>query len=352
MKSLQSRRKFYSRVFDQAFSPCGRLIAVCDSYGTVSVFSLESVLSASHALESDREVSAENRPLFQLRHFLRAKNEDVSNRVRMYSLVSSDTHLICGDSNGGIHLYRWSDLQEKESGAKPCAQFSGTRGGTPDCPAEVNSMKVAKEGGFMVSGGAGDHHVKLWSLENGSLITSLSGHSDYIHEVALRSDNEILSASEDGTVRFWDIRTGSCSHIVKPGETDCARPNSGSWIGCVAVDDNWMVCGGGTSAGLWHLGSMSLAKVLNSGTADSDTHAAIVVKDKIITGSSKSRIFHWNYRGDLTADVPVSPNTVYSIALNTNNDQFKVLTVAGSSSLVDVMINPGYRAFSLDTFPL
>jgi len=36
------------------------------------------------------------------------------------------------------------------------------------------------------------------------LQTSLRGHMDYIHSVALPSNaQQCLSASEDGTVRFW-----------------------------------------------------------------------------------------------------------------------------------------------------
>jgi len=36
------------------------------------------------------------------------------------------------------------------------------------------------------------------------LQTSLRGHTDYVHSVALRSNaQQCLSASEDGTVRLW-----------------------------------------------------------------------------------------------------------------------------------------------------
>jgi len=50
--------------------------------------------------------------------------------------------------------------------------------------------------------------VKYLIKELQCLQTSLRGHTDYVHSVALRSNaQQCLSASEDGTVRLWGIDT-------------------------------------------------------------------------------------------------------------------------------------------------
>ncbi len=77
--------------------------------------------------------------------------------------------MFSGDSEGTIFFYRWSDLEEKEQSAKPVAGLSGTKGGSADFPAEVNSLKVTKDNQSLISGGAGDNEIKVWSLEDGKL---------------------------------------------------------------------------------------------------------------------------------------------------------------------------------------
>ena len=42
----------------------------------------------------------------------------------------------------------------------------------------------------------------------------LGGHSDYVRSVAFSPDGAVLiSGSNDGTVRYWDIATGACLAI-------------------------------------------------------------------------------------------------------------------------------------------
>ena len=43
-----------------------------------------------------------------------------------------------------------------------------------------------------------------------------------------------------------------------------SRPSFGHHVSALAVDGPFMVCGGGVELGIWHLGSLSLASVLES----------------------------------------------------------------------------------------
>ena len=48
-----------------------------------------------------------------------------------------------------------------------------------------------------------------------SLIRKYEGHSDYVHCLAMKDDDLLLSGSEDGSLRFWDPRSsGSCVAIM------------------------------------------------------------------------------------------------------------------------------------------
>ncbi len=44
-------------------------------------------------------------------------------------------------------------------------------------------------------------------------------HEDSIYQIVLKNNsNELVSASEDGQVKIWDIRTKTCSSSIKPDE--------------------------------------------------------------------------------------------------------------------------------------
>ncbi|KAJ2123913.1 hypothetical protein IW147_002175 [Coemansia sp. RSA 720] len=57
--------------------------------------------------------------------------------------------------------------------------------------------------------GSDDYLVKVWCTRTGYLINTLKGHQDVVTDIALNTENTLLaSASADGTVRVWNVRTG------------------------------------------------------------------------------------------------------------------------------------------------
>lgn len=52
----------------------------------------------------------------------------------------------------------------------------------------------------------------------------------------------MVSASEDGTVKLWDMRDKQVTNVIRPHlEENVARPHLGKWVGDVALSDNWLV---------------------------------------------------------------------------------------------------------------
>ncbi|KAJ2451316.1 hypothetical protein EV183_003688 [Coemansia sp. RSA 2336] len=57
--------------------------------------------------------------------------------------------------------------------------------------------------------GSDDYLVKVWCTRSGFLINTFKGHQDVVTDIALNTENTMLaSASADGTVRVWNIKTG------------------------------------------------------------------------------------------------------------------------------------------------
>ncbi|WP_322111853.1 serine/threonine-protein kinase [Aerosakkonema funiforme] len=86
----------------------------------------------------------------------------------------------------------------------------------------VNAVAIGPDGKIIASGGD-DKTVKLWNLETGELIFSLSGHSHFVKCVAFSPDGSILATgSDDRTIKLWHVSTGKeiatltgHSHAVK-----------------------------------------------------------------------------------------------------------------------------------------
>lgn len=82
----------------------------------------------------------------------------------------------------------------------------------------VSSICALQEGKLAVSAGL-DNSLRVWNVESGDLIRSLSQHTKPVKALALRPGNEglplVASASEDRTIRFWQPTIGRMVRYVR-----------------------------------------------------------------------------------------------------------------------------------------
>ena len=68
-----------------------------------------------------------------------------------------------------------------------------------------------------------DNTIRMWDMDTGELLRTLSGHSQNVNAMAFSPENKIIATgSDDHTVRLWDADTGKLLHILS-GHTHPVR---------------------------------------------------------------------------------------------------------------------------------
>src|SRR5271157_2555933 len=73
---------------------------------------------------------------------------------------------------------------------------------------------LALTGDGRVVSGSDDGTAKVWDLNSGQEERTLSGHGGGVRALALTGDGRVVSGSSDGTVKLWDLNSGSCLATV------------------------------------------------------------------------------------------------------------------------------------------
>lgn len=333
MSNLDVLKQFYTTIYAQCYSSCGKFLAVANNYGNVILFNLTPFLNSDEVFLLQKQHSF---PVYQFQ----------AHKSCIYSLASNDDLLITG-SIGELNVWSWKDLKKKE--AKTLGSPWKISQGDNLTKTEVNCLAISsKESKPLLFAGCGDNKIYTFDIETRKILSFYEGHDDYIHSLCLSSSGqECVSGSEDGSVRIWDTRKkGEAVHKIYPHKHESLnRPRLGKWISCVALDanDDWLVCGGGPTLCLWHMRSLNPAVPL---LTDSTANVALFNDDMIISGGSSSEVYHWSYSGEIKAEVSTSGSNIFSIAIS-EKTQPKLLSIAGTSNKIDICTNFMYRDFSL-----
>ncbi|TVQ25834.1 MAG: hypothetical protein EA367_00590, partial [Leptolyngbya sp. DLM2.Bin15] len=60
-----------------------------------------------------------------------------------------------------------------------------------------------------LASGSSDSTMKLWDVETGEVLQTLTGHNDSVWRVSFSPDSTMIaSSSEDRTIKLWDVDTG------------------------------------------------------------------------------------------------------------------------------------------------
>mmetsp|Transcript_5368 Transcript_5368/g.19618 ORF Transcript_5368/g.19618 Transcript_5368/m.19618 type:complete len:395 (+) Transcript_5368:195-1379(+) len=116
-------------------------------------------------------------------------------------------------------------------------------------------------------------------------LTQLVGHRQTVAGLAVLTEQEqLLSASHDGSVRIWDCATGKCAHELPVG----------GQAQCMLVEGDYLFVGVGVSVKYWNMSTNTQAEL----TGHTDTVNALAVHAEsgmLFSASKDSSIRAWKF---------------------------------------------------------
>jgi len=114
----------------------------------------------------------------------------------------------------------------------------------------VVAVAVTPDGKKVVSASiATINSIKVWDLATGKEELTLKGHGDLVRTVSIPPENQIISASDDGTIKVWNLTNGQALFRHIHGQEDAGKRVVSEPVYAIAItsDGKWLISSSGYS---------------------------------------------------------------------------------------------------------
>lgn len=149
-------------------------------------------------------------------------------------------------------------------------------------------------------------------------------------------------------MKTWDLRQSKVTNSLEPHtNAKLDRPQFGKWIGTVCANDDWLVCGGGPRASLYHLRTLECTTVF---PFPDKVHVSGFLDDagSVVIAGHHNHLFQYDFTGTTTAEIPVASPAIYSVVWQ--NEPTKMMAIGGTSNEVDICQNFNYKDLVLKLY--
>jgi WD40 repeat protein len=152
----------------------------------------------------------------------------------------------------------------------------------------LQSVAIDQRGTLLVTGSR-DNTAKVWNIESGEVNLTLTGHTDVVNATHFAPEGVIVTASTDGTVRFWRMTSPYVNTGYRDWVTGIDWHPAGHVLG--AVDANGL-------AYLWRIDNPSASFTLRPHEEAANQIAFSPQGDRLATASGDTTVAIWPLEAD------------------------------------------------------
>ena len=78
----------------------------------------------------------------------------------------------------------------------------------------INSIQVDEICNKIFSA-SDDETIKIWNLETGECLKTLNDHTESVKSILIIPNNKFISGSADATIKIWDLNSFECLNKLK-----------------------------------------------------------------------------------------------------------------------------------------
>ncbi len=190
----------------------------------------------------------------------------------------------------------------------------------------ISAVSITQDGNHAVSA-SNDKTLKVWDLNNGKLLHTLKGHTGRVSDVSItHDDSRAVSASNDKTLKVWDLNNGKLLHTL---QGHAARINAVS----ITQDDSRVVSvSNDKTLKVWDLNNGKLLHTLQGHAARINAVSITQDNSRAVSASNDKTLKVWNLNNGKLLHT-LEGHTERINAFSITQDDSRVVSVSSDKTL-------------------
>jgi guanine nucleotide-binding protein subunit beta-2-like 1 protein len=197
----------------------------------------------------------------------------------------------------------------------------------------VQDVTISSDGQFALSG-SWDGTLRLWDLNTGSTTRRFVGHNKDVLSVAFSADNrQIVSSSRDKSIKLWNT-LGQCKFTISAEE---GGEGHTEWVPCVrlspsATNPVIVSCGWDKTVKVWSLQTCKLKANLVGHTEYINTVTVSPDGSLCASGGKDGKAFLWDLNEGRLLCTLDAPSTIHALCFSPN--RYWLCAATGSTIII------------------
>jgi WD40 repeat protein len=242
--------------------------------------------------------------------------------ITTYSQHSSTVYALEWLDNDTLASAGWQDRE-----IKLWSPTTGQTKRTIQTNQNVYSLTMLNTNIHLAAGlGYPNYDINIYDTNDGNLVSSLKGHTDYVNDLVQISNELLASSGWDHIVRIWNLTTNTCKFILT-GHTHYV-------FGLKQITSSILASGSwDTTIKLWDITSGQLIRTLRGHTNDIYWSIDLLNSQTLVSGSFDETIKLWNWStGECFSTIQTPGSYIRSLAVINMNQQQTTTTPTASLS--------------------